>query len=62
MSKGDSAVLDLEQVPFAQSGRGFRNAKKPLQGFQGCDKNGLNEPPFDMSQLTFQLSYHTIQT
>ena len=28
---------------FAQSGRGTRNAKKTLKGFQGCDKNGPNE-------------------
>ena len=31
-----------------QSGRGTRNAEKPLRGFQGCDKNDLNES-FKMS-------------
>ena len=42
---------------FAQSGRGTRNAKKPLKGFQGCDKNGLNES-FKMSPHLICLSWH----
>ena len=39
-------------VTKAQSGRETRNAKKPLKGFQGCDKNGLNE--------SFKMSPHLI--
>ena len=31
------------EASLAQSGRGTRNPKIPLKGFQGCDKNGLNE-------------------
>ena len=39
-------------IQHSQSGRGTRNAKKPLKGFQGCDKNGLNE--------SFKMSPHLI--
>ena len=42
---------------YSQSGRGTRNAKKPLKGFQGCDKNGLNES-FKMSPHLICLSWH----
>ena len=42
---------------FSQSGRETRNAKKPLKGFQGCDKNGLDES-FKMSPHLICLSWH----
>ena len=44
-------------LSLAQSGRGTRNAKKPLKGFQGWDKNGPDES-FKMSPHLICLSWH----
>ena len=35
--------MKYEGAYLTQSGRGTRNAKKPLNGFQGCHENALNE-------------------
>ena len=40
-----------------QSGRGTRNAKKPLNRFQGCHENALNES-FKMSPHLIGLGWH----
>ena len=42
----------LQPAENSQSGTGTRNAKKPLTGFQGWDKNGLKE--------SFKMSPHLI--
>ena len=43
----------------SQSGRGTRNAKKPLNGFQGCHENLLNES-CEMSPHLICLGWHII--
>ena len=52
--KCESGVL-LKYAP--QSGRGTRNAKKPLNGFQGCHENALNES-CEMSPHLMCLGWH----
>ena len=47
---------DRVTVDFTQSARRTRNAKKTLDGFQGCHENVLNESP----PVTFTLTYHII--
>jgi len=44
-------------LSLAQSGRGTRNAKKPLNCFQGCHKNALNES-CKMSPHLIGLGWH----
>jgi len=60
-SRKINKIMSFYVKCHSQSGSGTRNAKKPLRGFQGRDKNGLHES-FKMSPhlicLNWNLNFH----